>query len=294
MFNKIGYGAIVLLSYLPWWFMYGLSNVLKFFLFSVAKYREDVIVKNLTDSFPEKTKDEIHAIKRGFQSHFCDIIVESIKMFSISEKELNKRMKTINPEVPDKYFDKGTGIIFVGGHYNNWEIYGVNSSREIKHDTVALYTPLSNKFFDQKMKSSRSRFGMRMVDNRYIGKYLTEEGSNRDALIFGADQSPSKPEKSVWIRFLNQPTPVFFGVEKYAKEMGYPVFFGSIQKVKRGHYTIEYTLLTDDPKSMPHQEITYLHSKRLEEDIIRDPRYWLWSHKRWKIRHLAPDKLYKE
>jgi KDO2-lipid IV(A) lauroyltransferase len=29
-------------------------------------------------------------------------------------------------------------------------------------------------------------------------------------------------------------------------------------------------------------QITEAHTSRLEQEIVRHPQYWLWSHKRWK------------
>ena len=96
------------------------------------------------------------------------------------------------------------------------------------------------------------------------------------------DQNPANPKRAHWVKFLNQDTAVLFGVEKYAKEHDWPVVFVSISKVKRGHYEVEYSLITDKPREQPHGKITEDFTKRLEQDIINQPQYWLWSHKRWK------------
>jgi len=45
---------------------------------------------------------------------------------------------------------------------------------------------------------------------------------------------------------------------------------------------VEYSLITDDPANETHGKITEDFTKKLEQDIINKPQYWLWSHKRWK------------
>jgi KDO2-lipid IV(A) lauroyltransferase len=109
-----------------------------------------------------------------------------------------------------------------------------------------------------------------------------EEGTQAKAIVFGSDQNPANPKRAHWVNFLNQDTGVLFGVERYAKEYNWPVVFVSISKVKRGHYEVEYSLITDSPTEQPHGKITEDFTKRLEQDIINQPQYWLWSHKRWK------------
>jgi KDO2-lipid IV(A) lauroyltransferase len=111
---------------------------------------------------------------------------------------------------------------------------------------------------------------------------VVEERPLTGARAFGADQSPSNPSKGYWLKFLNQDTVVLFGTEKFAKEFNCPVYYGSIQKVKRGYYEISFSLITENPNELPYGEITKLHTKLLEDDIMRQPEYWLWSHKRWK------------
>ncbi len=80
---------------------------------------------------------------------------------------------------------------------------------------------------------------------------------------------------------------MIFGTEKYAKEYNYPVLYGRINKVKRGHYTFEFSNAIDEPKQTGYGEITRTINHLLERDIIRRPEYWLWSHKRWKHKRPA-------
>ena len=40
---------------------------------------------------------------------------------------------------------------------------------------------------------------------------------------------------------------------------------------------------------MEEDQISELHTKRLEKDILEHPEIWLWSHRRWK--HKKADEL---
>jgi len=73
-----------------------------------------------------------------------------------------------------------------------------------------------------------------------------------------------------------------FGTEKYAKEYNYPVIFAGVNKVKRGTYDIWFEVLEENPQDTPHTEITEKHTRRLEKQILTQPEYYLWTHKRWK------------
>tara|TARA_B100001142_G_scaffold326516_1_gene382162 strand:+ start:1466 stop:2104 length:639 start_codon:yes stop_codon:yes gene_type:complete len=207
--------------------------------------------------------------------------MEGVKGFTISEKEIRKRLIIKNPEFSNYFSDKGKSIIFVGGHYNNWEICAQAFSMYSNHKCVGIYKPLSDKFLNQKVYTSRSKYGMHLVSMKQAKKSF-DSGNEVKAIVFGSDQNPSNPKRAYWMSFLKQDTAVLFGVEKYSKEYNWPVVYVSISKVKRGYYEAEYSLITDQPTEQPYGKITEDFTKRLEQDIINQPEYWLWSHKRWK------------
>lgn len=244
-------------------------------------YRRKVVFQNLQNSFPEKSKRELKSIEKKFYRHLSDLLVESIKTFTISSEEALKRLKVRNPEVTDHFYNRGKNIVGVGGHNGNWEIYAVVCALQIKHDVSAFYTPLKNKFFDKKAKESRSRFGLNLIptsakDSLQISK------DKPGMMIFGIDQCPKKKQRAYWLNFLNQETGVQFGAEKYAREHNLPVVFGNIHKIKRGYYEVEYKVVCEDPSELPIGGILEKSTQYLEDIIREQPQFWLWSHKRWK------------
>ena len=282
MASKILFYLIILpISILPYPVIYLLSDLLYFILFKIVGYRTEVVFKNIKNSFPEKGAKEQKAIMAKFYRHLCDLIVESIKGFTISEKQLRKRLIVTNPEVADQYANKGQGVIFVGGHINNWEICAQAVPFYSEHECIGIYKPLSNAFFDHKMKTTREKYGLKLVSMKQTKKSF-DKGGKPKAIIFGSDQSPSNPKRAYWLKFLNQDTGVLYGVEKYAKEYNWPVIYVTIYKTKRGHYEVEYKLITDTPLDTSYGEITTSFTKAIENDIIAHPQYWLWSHRRWK------------
>ncbi len=88
--------ALIILSKLPLWVLYGFSNFLGFMIGRVFRYRKKVVLENLRNSFPEKNEKELRSIARGFYRNLSDIIVETIKGISISKQELVKRVKFNN------------------------------------------------------------------------------------------------------------------------------------------------------------------------------------------------------
>lgn len=283
MGNVLVYYLLILpISMLPYPLLYFLSDFTFIILYRVIGYRKNVVFNNIKNSFPEKTEPEQKEIMYKFYHHFCDLVFEGLKGFTVSKKEIHRRMKVRNPEVLSRFYKENKDIILVGGHYNNWEVFAAGLGLRTKYIPIGIYKPLKNKYFDKKMKDSRERFRLIMCPMKETKVYMEKDFGEPKATIFAIDQSPSNTKSCHWMTFLNQDTPVFYGAEKYAKEFNSPVVFGTIHKVKRGFYELEYDVICESPRETANDEITELNTKRLEKDIIEKPEFWLWTHRRWK------------
>ena len=112
-----------LLSLLPLRVLYFISDVLFVPLFYGLKYRRGIVHRNIAGSFPEKTEEEILKIEKEFYHFFCDYVVETIKLFSMSKKQMMKRMTFSGLDEVRAELDKaGKKCCFVClGNYCNWE-----------------------------------------------------------------------------------------------------------------------------------------------------------------------------
>jgi len=277
------YLVIKPVSLLPYFILYRLSDVLFVVFYYLIPYRKKVVISNLKRSFPEKNPSEIEKICKQFYRHFCDLVLESLKNFSIRPEQIQQRMTSGDTSLIQQLEAQGKSIILCGGHYGNWELWAVAAPRYFHHPLVAIYKQLSKKYFDRKMKASRGKFGLLLVATHKYATYLHTHISQAPfTSVFAFDQSPGNPEKAVWVNFLGQETAAQFGAEKYAKEYDLPVVFGHISKPARGKYHVTYSLVTLHPKSFDHGALTQELHSILEKDIQKNPSLWLWTHKRWK------------
>lgn len=283
MFSKIAYTCIVYpVSLLPLRVIYLFTDLLYLLLISIFPYRKKVIERNLTNSFPELTPKEIRAIRNRFYHHFTDLLAESIKNLSISDRELLKRITVKNPEVMENLYRQHKSVLLVSGHYGNWEWVITSQNLLFSHQAVGIGMPMTNKYWDAKVNSRRARFGMQILHSKNVREGFESMKNECIATLILSDQSPGDSSRSYWMQFLHQPTAVLFGCEQFAHQYNQAVVFYALRKIKRGYYEMELTLVTDDPQRQPWGAITEKHTQLLEAVIQEKPQYWLWSHKRWK------------
>lgn len=280
------YQFVYILSLLPLRILYGLSDMLALLLYYGIRYRRKVVRKNLVNSFPDKGLSEIRSIEKDFYRYFCDYIVETIKLASISEKEMKKRMRFENTELLEKAFAQGRSVAFYLGHYCNWEWVSsmpVNfQGRPVVFGQV--YHPLRNHSFDLMMLRIRGHFGAVSIPKNDILRVLAgwrKEGK-QNIVGYISDQIPKMDNIHHWMTFLHQNTPVFTGAERLAKIMGDVVAYGDIRRVKRGHYVMRCELISEDASKESQFAVTEKYFHLMEATIQRAPQYWLWSHNRWK------------
>lgn len=282
--THIGTTLMTAFSWLPMWLVYIKSDFLYILIYYMIGYRKKVVFENLTHSFPEKSKDEITAIAKRFYRHLCDITVEGIMLKSFSAGQLEKRMKVTNPELVESYLERGQSVIVLTMHYNNWE-WNAILSQYFKNRVLLVYNPARNLAFDDYMNRIRSRFGGELVSTKKILRTILHyQKKNIPTFTWlGADQRP-KRDARFWTKFLNRETGFFPGPESLARHTNHTVLYQHTRKVKRGYYETSFSVLAENPKELPPDEILKRYVARIEEDIRKQPEYYLWSHKRWKYK----------
>jgi len=257
------------------------ASILAFLLQYLVKYRVAVVRQNLKNAFPSYTNAALKEIEKKFYLNFCDVLLENIKLNSISKSTVRKRMKFLNPEVFSDLAETGKGAMLIGAHYNNWEWMGLSLSTYLHEKMFSVYKPLNNTQSDRLMRSARARFGANIIPMLQFPKVVLKNKNRGAVHLMIADQSPHRSKLDFFFTFLNQDTPVYLGAEKLMKAANLNLYFVEVHRVKRGFYEMKIVPLTEQNTNEKGQA-TKMHLSHLEKMIINQPESWLWSHRRWK------------
>ena len=283
------YPPIWLLSLLPMRILYIISDALYGLFYYITGYRKKIILNNLQLAFPEKDLAELKKIRKKFFRHFTDLFVESVKAFTMSEKNIKKRYTYLNPEVINDLHKKGRSIALVGAHQANWE-WSIGIPLFVDIQCFGAYTRIVNKYFEKAVKKSRTKFG-------FIGyktsKTVNAMKDNFDNNIQGlylllSDQSPVVHKTHYWAEFMGIKVPIHTGAEMLSKKFDMAVVNYSVKKVKRGYFEVTFETITETPKDFKDYEITDKYLEITERNIYNQPECYLWSHRRFKHRDKVP------
>jgi KDO2-lipid IV(A) lauroyltransferase len=256
-------------------------------LYYFIRYRRKIVRKNLLNAFPEKDIKTIIKIEKKFYSFFCDYTVETIKLLSMSEKNIRRRITFEGIENLIKEMGNDKSCILYLGHYCNWEwatSIPLHLSDNRNFSFGQIYQPLQNKLFDKLFLEIRGRFNSQNIPRKNVLRHIAALKQKNKQYIIGfiSDQTPQWHSNYRWIDFLNQDTCVFMGTERIARQTKSVAFYADITRKKRGFYHCKFVLLSANPHELPEYNLTDLYFRHLERTIQRNPPYWLWSHNRWK------------
>lgn len=278
------YPVFWFISVLPMRILFMISDVIYVIIYYIIGYRKKIVRHNLKLCFPEKSDKELLDLEKKSYQHFIDVFMELIKSFTITEKEMSKRLSITNPELLDSYFDKNKSVIFLSGHYANWEWVSFIVERSLKYNMSVVYKQLSNPYFDKIIKKTRIKFGVKFVPTKeFYPEILTNLKNNKiQAYGFLADQNPRWEKIKYWGNFMGVEVPIIVGPETIARKLDLPVFYFQTERVKRGVYQSTFILLEEEPKKAPLYQLTNKYMGELEKQIRKAPEFYFWTHRRFR------------
>jgi Kdo2-lipid IVA lauroyltransferase/acyltransferase len=278
------------ISRLPFSVLYGLADFIFVIAYYLVGYRRKMVRQNLVNSFPEKTGEEISQIEKEFYRNLCDYAVETIKLLTLSSEELSRRMRFINPEMFYAYSKQQQSVLILSSHQFNWEWLLASGMLWLQVPVDFVYQPVNNSFFNKFMQSCRTRFGGHAIRRDEVARELARRKNIVRGIAIVADQYPGlKGDKRFELKFLNQDTVFFLGSQQLANLTQYPVLYAEIERVSRGYYTCTFIKVGEPPYDKNSVTVVENYARAVEKVIHNHPSGWLWSHNRWKKRHLAEE-----
>lgn len=290
-----------LLSLQPLKLHYFWSKCFAFVLNKIMRYRRDVVMINLSRSFPEKKYWEIKEIAEKFYRHFGRIFVEAV-WFAGSWN--NKRLEDSeicrysNLEVLDGLLTDTPGVILLTSHMGNWELLGGcahyrNAAGEFPksfdESTIAIvYKALSSKLWDRVMLENRCApakvpIESGCVESKNIMRFVIRNKDKKNLYVFPTDQCPyAYAGNHVVDDFLHQSTTTMTGGAALAKKLGMAVCYMTMKEREEGGYDFCFEEICRDASQYSPEEIMNKFYSLLEKDIQEQPWNYLWTHKRWK------------
>ena len=280
---KYFFQAIIIYLFFIFGKLIGLNASQKIFSFIFQKlgplFKSKKIIDNNLEIYSKNiSKNEKETIIKNMWSNYGKTFIEYVFL------NIYKKTKTYvtfeGEEIINKIFDDKKPVIFVSGHFANFEIMSMEIVKK-KIDLATIYRPLNNYFLNPFMEFLRKK---------YVCKNQIKKGRN------GVKEA---------IKFINQGTSVALMIDQRVSEGETLTFFNrsaltttlpsqlalkfnlNIVPVylerNNNNFKIKFLPPIDSSKFKDKYELTNNLNKELEKMLVKNPNQWIWTHNRWKL-----------
>lgn len=252
-------------------------------VWKVIRYRRKVIISNLTRVYGNNLPKPVNELLSGIYKNFVYLWMEFLQLARLTKDELEKRITVHNAELIDQALDEGKGVLFMSGHYGNFEWLGqYYGLKGYKVNGVAKRQ--SNHAVNKLIEDIRTANGVKVIYTKNAMKDGLAVLQNNELLAVVSDQDGRK--RGVFVDFLGQPSSTPVGTAIYQMRSGAPILmiisvrkdYGEFEAFIEPVYSAEKREITDDEIL----KITQKHTQVLEKWVYKHPEQWFWVHKRWK------------
>ncbi len=277
---------IQLAGLLPIKWLLALGVGLGRFTFSVLRIRRNVALANLRQAFPEKSATELLAIARRNYENFGMMLMEYLRLPSMSQTELAELAPFRSAQDSAPWFETlqaGGAAVCMTGHFGNWEYLGVMVAHHFP--MVHLYQPQNNPYVDALIRRTREKVNMHSIP-RHSLKEIMKALRQKKFVALLADQDAGR--SGLFVNFMGRPASTAQGPAAFVLKTGAPILFVVSLRQPHGKHLVESECLRFDdlPSQWSEAEkrhhITQAWTNVLEKYVRRYPDHWFWMHRRWK------------
>ena len=233
--------------------------------------------KNLITAFPELNKIQRNKILKKMWLNYGRIFAEYLFIKDIKN---SNNLIVENQEILEKIKKESKPVIFVSGHFNNFELMAMHIEKS-GIDLAAIYRPLNNIFLNPIMEKIRKKYICKKQIKKGISgtKEMLQNFKNGSSIALMIDQRVSQGIRS---NFFNKEALTTTIPAQFVKKFNTKVVPIYIERTKNNNFKLKIYKPLEFENNDSLEKITSDLNKILEKMIINNPDQWIWTHNRWK------------
>ena len=236
---------------------------------------------NLMKAMPESEENQRKKIINSMWKNYGKIFAEYIFLKDFrNNSKYSKNIIIENKELLEDIRLNSKPVIFVSGHFNNFELMAMQIERSgVKLSTV--YRPLNNKYLNPLMEEIRKKYICKDQIKKGIAgtKELLKKFKSGNSVALMIDQRVSEGIRCplFYNDALTTTIPAQFVKKFQAKVV--PVY---IERTNDEKFKLKIYNPIEFSNDETINSITIKLNKILEKMILKNPAQWIWTHSRWK------------
>ena len=239
-----------------------------------------VIHKNLENLNINNSEKDKKIIISNMWGNYGRILAEYIFIKNYRKNNSTKNMHVIGQNILDKIIKNNEPVIFVSGHFNNFELMAMHLEKS-GLDLAAIYRPLNNIFLNPVMERIRKKYICKKQIKKGISgtKEILRHFKKGTSVALMIDQRVSE---GINCNFFGKQALTTTIPAQFVKKFNCKVVPIYIERERENYFKLEVfkPIKFSDIETV--ESITLHLNKILEKMIIKNPEQWIWTHNRWK------------
>ena len=259
------------------------SNLGKLIGEKVGPYlKSKKIIKNNIDRIlPNATKENINLIVKKMWGNYGRILSEYVFIKDFKEGNLEKYINVIGSEYLNDIRKKNIPVVFVSGHFNNFELMAMQIQKE-GVNLGAIYRPLNNSFLNKTMEKIRIKYICKIQIKKGLSgiREILNLFKKNVSIALMIDQRVTEGIKS---NFFNREAFTTTIPAQLVKKFNCPVVSIYIERIEKYNFRLTINKPIYFAKDESLEQITEKLNYILEKMVLKNPEQWILTHNRWKL-----------
>ena len=239
-----------------------------------------LIQQNILKAFPEINSKDLNKLSKNMWGNYGRILSEYVFLKDFRRSKFDNKLEIIGLDILSKIKKEGKPVIFISGHFNNFELMAMQIEKS-GINLAVIYRPLNNKFLNHIMEKIRKKYICKnqikkgLAGTRQLLSYFKKNHS----IALMIDQRVSQGIKSNFFKHEAYTTTI---PAQFVKKFNCNIVPIYIERINKTNFklTVNKPLEYSNDKSI--EDITLDLNRVIEEMILKNPDQWIWSHNRWK------------
>ena len=240
-----------------------------------------VIKNNINRILPNATKEDVNLIVKKMWGNYGRILSEYVFIKDFKEGNLEKYINVIGSEYLNDIRKKNIPVVFVSGHFNNFELMAMQIQKE-GINLGAIYRPLNNFFLNKTMEKIRIKHICKIQIKKGLSgiREILNLFKKNVSIALMIDQRVTEGIKS---NFFNREAFTTTIPAQLVKKFNCPVVSIYIERIEKYNFRLIINKPIYFAKDESLKQITEKLNYILEKMVLKNPEQWILTHNRWKL-----------
>ena len=240
-----------------------------------------VIKNNINRILPNATKEDVNLIVKKMWGNYGRILSEYVFIKDFKEGNLEKYINVIGSEYLNDIRKKNIPVVFVSGHFNNFELMAMVIQKE-GINLGAIYRPLNNFFLNKTMEKIRIKHICKIQIKKGLSgiREILNLFKKNVSIALMIDQRVTEGIKA---NFFNKEAFTTTIPAQLVKKFNCPVVSIYIERIEKYNFRLIINKPIYFAKDESLKQITEKLNYILEKMVLKNPEQWILTHNRWKL-----------